>query len=71
MSGTETLILGGIAGITIFLGLPFARVRLSTAAKAMLNAIATGILLFLLWDVLSHAIEPIEEALEESVAGHD
>src|ERR1043165_4741462 len=31
--------------------------------KAFLSATATGILLFLLWDVLSAAVEPIEDAL--------
>ncbi|MDT5010437.1 MAG: hypothetical protein QOH57_2054, partial [Mycobacterium sp.] len=28
--------------------------------KALLNATATGVLLFLLWDVLAHAVEPVE-----------
>jgi ZIP family zinc transporter len=31
--------------------------------KALLNATATGILLFILWDVLSHAWDPIDSAL--------
>src|SRR4051794_27257186 len=34
--------------------------------KAFLSATATGILLFLLWDVLVEAIEPVEEALNAS-----
>src|SRR5438046_7027177 len=34
----------------------------------MLAAVATGILIFLLWDVLSAAVEPVEGAL---TAGHD
>ena len=34
----------------------------------MLAAVATGILLFLLWDVLAAAVEPVEDAL---TAGHD
>ena len=29
----------------------------------MLNAVAIGILIFLVWDVLSHAWEPIDSAL--------
>jgi ZIP family zinc transporter len=29
----------------------------------MLNAVATGVLLFLLWDILSHAAAPVETAL--------
>jgi len=31
--------------------------------KVFLNAMATGVLLFLLWDVLAHAVEPVEDAL--------
>src|SRR5262249_60326784 len=31
--------------------------------KAFLSATATGILLFLLWDVLSESIAPVEDAL--------
>src|SRR4051794_23786974 len=66
MSTGHTLILGAIAGGTIFLGLPIGRLRnLSAAARAGLSALATGILLFLLWDVLSGAVGPIEEKLEE------
>ena len=36
---------------------------MSTRASALLSAIATGILLFLLWDVLAAGIEPVEAAL--------
>jgi ZIP family zinc transporter len=35
--------------------------------RAALTAFATGILLFLLWDVLAHGVEPVEAAVE----GHD
>jgi zinc transporter, ZIP family len=56
--------LGAIAGFTIFLGLPVGRLRNpSLAMKAFLNATATGVLLFLFWDVLAHAVEPVETAL--------
>jgi len=56
--------LGAIAGFTIFLGLPVGRLRNpSSAMKAFLNATATGVLLFLFWDVLAHAVEPVETAL--------
>jgi ZIP family zinc transporter len=65
LSGAEVTLLGAIAGFTIFLGLPFARLHIALSTKALLNAIALGILLFLLWDVLSGALGPIEEALEE------
>ena len=36
--------------------------------RAGLSALATGILLFLLWDVLSHGVEPVESALEGAVS---
>ena len=66
MSTGHVLILGAIAGGTIFLGLPIGRLQNLTApARAGLSALATGILLFLLWDVLSGAVEPIEEKLSD------
>jgi ZIP family zinc transporter len=69
MSTGQTLLLGAIAGATIFLGLPIGRMQnVSAATKAFLAAVATGVLLFLLWDVLSEAVGPIEDAL---TAGDD
>jgi ZIP family zinc transporter len=69
MSTAQTLLLGGIAGVTIFLGLPLGRMQnVKPETKAFLAATATGILIFLLWDVLSEAVEPIEDAL---TAGRD
>jgi ZIP family zinc transporter len=66
MSTAQTLILGAIAGFTIFLGLPLGRVRNThPAMRAALSALATGILVFLFWDVLSHGVGPVEEAVEE------
>ena len=65
MSTGHILLLGAIAGATIFLGLPVGRLRgLSAPARAGLSAFATGILLFLLWDVLTGAVDPINAALE-------
>ena len=64
MTQLEAIALGAIAGGTIFLGLPVARMRgLPTAVQGFLNAFATGILVFLLWDILTHAAGPIEAAL--------
>src|SRR3954453_15765703 len=69
MSTAEILLLGAIAGCTIFIGLPVARLRnVSPSLRSMLAAVATGILIFLLWDVLSAAVEPVEGAL---TAGKD
>ena len=64
MTALQVATLGAIAGFTIFLGLPVGRLRNpSLAMKAFLNATATGVLLFLFWDVLAHAVEPVETAL--------
>ena len=65
MSTANTLILGAIAGLTIFVGLPMGRVRSSSPAlRASLSAVATGILVFLFWDVVSHGVAPVERHLE-------
>ena len=65
MSTAHILILGAIAGATIFLGLPVGRMQgLSVNARAGLSALATGILIFLFWDVMSGAVDPIEGALK-------
>jgi len=64
MNQATAIGLGAIAGATIFLGLPVARVRgLPKAVQGFLNAFATGILVFLLWDILTHAAGPVENAL--------
>src|SRR5262245_60959019 len=64
MSESQTLLLGFIAGATILIGLPLGRVRaLRPGTRQFLNALAVGILLFLLWDVLVHAFEPVDNAL--------
>ncbi|HJQ48714.1 MAG TPA: ZIP family metal transporter [Amycolatopsis sp.] len=70
MSPAQIVLLGAIAGFTIYLGLPVGRLRAPMPRlKAMLSATATGILLFLLWDVLDHAWEPIDSALSHDEAG--
>jgi ZIP family zinc transporter len=70
MSTTETLLLGAIAGFTIFLGLPLGRMQnVTPATKAFLAAVATGVLIFLFWDVMSGAVGPVETALKEGRDG--
>ena len=60
----QTLLLGLLAGLTILLGLPIGRLRRpAPAVRMLLNGTAIGILMFLLWDVLAHAWEPIDAAL--------
>ena len=64
LSTTQIVLLGGIAGSTIFLGLPLGRLsNPSPALKASLCALATGILVFLLIDVVQNGFEPVEEGV--------
>jgi zinc transporter, ZIP family len=70
MSQATAVLLGAIAGATIFLGLPVARLRgLPRSVQGFLNAFATGILVFLLWDILSHAGSKVEVALAAARIG--
>jgi ZIP family zinc transporter len=72
VTSTQIAILGAIAGFTIFLGLPIGRLATpSRVLREVLNATAIGILVFLLWDVLSHAAAPVEESLVDAVAGKE
>ncbi len=64
MSAARIALLGGVAGCTIFLGLPMGRVSAAMPrTRALLNALAIGILVFLLWDVLQQAWEPVDSAV--------
>jgi ZIP family zinc transporter len=64
VSTTQTILLGAVAGFTIYLGLPLGRVQVGTLrTKAFLNATSAGILLFLLVEILGHATEPVEDAV--------
>ena len=70
MDFANTLILAAIAGFTIFLGLPVARLsNPPRSLQAFLNAVATGILVFLLYDIIAKASEPIEGALTAAQSG--
>src|SRR5664280_1905578 len=61
MSLSRTLLLGFIAGVTILLGLPLARLRRPVPGlRVFLNATAVGVLVL---DVFSAAWEPIDAAL--------
>lgn len=65
-----TVLLGAIAGFTIFLGLPIARARrLSPQTVALLNALAIGILLYLVVEIAQNAILPISRGLAAWHAG--
>lgn len=65
MSFAETVLLGGFAGLTIYLGLPFARLNtVSGRARVALAMFAVGVLAFLFAEVLVHGFELVEEAVE-------
>jgi ZIP family zinc transporter len=58
-----TIALGAIAGLTIFLGLPIARMRnVSPATIAALNALAIGILVYLVVEIAGSATAPLVQA---------
>ena len=64
MSFTTTIALGFFAGATIIFGLLMGRVKASLPRlRPFLMCLAVGILIFLVVDVSSHAIEPLHEAL--------
>jgi len=64
MDLSKTLLLGFIAGVTIVIGLPIGRLKNPRPnLRLMLMSIAIGVLLFLVWDVLSAAWEPVDGAL--------
>jgi ZIP family zinc transporter len=67
MTYAQTAGLGALAGLTIFLGLPVARVgRPRPTRLAFLTAASVGVLVFLLYDVVKGASETIETALDQS-----
>jgi ZIP family zinc transporter len=61
----ETALLGAIAGVTIFIGLPVGRAqRLSTRMRVGLSMLSAGILAFLFMDVGSAALGILETHLD-------
>jgi zinc transporter, ZIP family len=66
MGFTETVVLGAIAGMTIFLGLPLGRIgRVGDRTRVGLAMFSVGILAFIFMDVTAHAQEIIASALDE------
>lgn len=67
MTFAQTAGLGALAGLTIFLGLPIARLgRPKPSQLAFLTAASVGVLIFLLYDVVKNASETITGALDQS-----
>jgi ZIP family zinc transporter len=66
------VLLGALAGFTIYLGLPFARLQvLGTRSRVALSMFAVGVLAFLFVDVFEHAFEIVEEAVSGYKAGEE
>jgi ZIP family zinc transporter len=64
MSFGETVLLGAIAGSTIYIGLPLGRMdRVSARMRLALAMLAVGILAFIFMDVGAHAQAIVSEAL--------
>jgi ZIP family zinc transporter len=60
-------VLGSIAGFTIFLGLPLAVLQnVSSKKKGFLNAIAIGILVFLIIVVFGHAWDSVGNVAQDT-----
>jgi zinc transporter, ZIP family len=65
LSFAETVLLGALAGLTIYLGLPFARLEImSDRGRVALAMFAVGVLAFLFVDIFEHGLEIVEEPVE-------
>jgi ZIP family zinc transporter len=70
MNFASTVALGAVAGGTIVLGLPIGRIRsVAPGVRVLLTASTVGVLVFLVWDVLTHAWEPIDAQLSGPADG--
>ncbi len=66
MNFAQTVLLGAIAGFTIYLGLPIGRIKgISGKTRSFLSMTSIGILLFLFFDIFGQLSEPIEAALDQ------
>jgi zinc transporter, ZIP family len=72
LSFAETVLLGALAGFTIYLGLPFGRLQiLGDRARVGLAMFAVGVLAFLFVDIFEHALEIVEEPVEAFADGEE
>ena len=70
MTASQTVLLGAIAGSTIYLGLPMGRIRTSSVRlKIFLSGLSAGILVFLLVEIFEHAFSSVEDALGRAQHG--
>ena len=64
MSFPHTVVLGALAGFTIFLGLPIGRLQLlGNRARVAMAMLSVGVLAFIFVDVLSNGISIVDAAL--------
>jgi zinc transporter, ZIP family len=72
MSFAETVLLGAIAGFTIYLGLPIGRTgAVDTRMRVVLAMFSVGLLAFIFMDVTSHAQGLVDTALQAYKAHRD
>jgi ZIP family zinc transporter len=65
LSFAETVLLGGLAGFTIYLGLPFGRLQLlGDRTRVGLSMFSVGVLAFLFVDVMEHGFGIVEHAVQ-------
>ncbi len=71
MSFGETVLLGALAGFTIYLGLPFGRLQLvSPRARVALAMFSVGVLAFLFAEVLVQGVSIVEHQFDKLHDGH-
>ncbi len=71
MSFAQTVLLGALAGFTIYLGLPVGRLQLlSSRTRVALAMFSVGVLAFIFVDVLSHGLSIIDDTLTAVKAHH-
>ena len=61
MSEAQAILLGAIAGLTILLGIALARYL--RGSQVLMNSLASGVLVYLLGDMLARAFLPLNSAL--------
>ncbi|MCI0532333.1 MAG: ZIP family metal transporter [candidate division Zixibacteria bacterium] len=63
ISYSQLLLLGTLAGFTIFLGLPLVYMpRVGHKAKSFLNVFSAGVLIFLLYEIIEEVLEELGSA---------
>ena len=71
LSFAETIVLGALAGFTIFLSLPVGRLQLlSSRPRVALAMFSVGVLAFIFVDVLSSGLSIVDDTLRAVKAGH-